>query len=342
MLLALGISSPKVMEAAFRDSCRSNDVDTAKSILSIGTFNKRFSMRTEFLSACADGNLPVAKWLGSLLRFAWTRDALELASYRHNYEIAQWLIQTAPRAELIHGFVWICDRGWLDLARAMVEWGDPGLNIHADQDLAFVRAIANGHVETAKWLYTLGGVNGHVDGDFAFRRMCSLGLLEGAQWLWSSLGDIDIHADEDDAFISACTNGHLDVARWLATLDPDTDTHVDDDTPFVEACAAGHLSVAAWLHSVGGVNIHARNDAAFVLACGNGHLHLAKWLWSLGIVEYDKCRVFENARRSGCAETVRWLLSTWNYQIPPPCTDMTFLKTWTATRGSWIQACVCA
>jgi hypothetical protein len=58
------------------------------------------------------------------------------------------------------------------------------VNVHADNDFAFRFACENGHLETARWVYTLGGVNVHACDDLAFRHACMCGHLETAKWLF--------------------------------------------------------------------------------------------------------------------------------------------------------------
>jgi hypothetical protein len=71
-----------------------------------------------------------------------------------------------------------------------------GWGVHSDNDEAFRGACANGHLETAKWLLTLGGVNVHAINDDAFRYACGRGHLEIAKWLYT-LGGVNVHADNN-------------------------------------------------------------------------------------------------------------------------------------------------
>jgi hypothetical protein len=77
-----------------------------------------------------------------------------------------------------------------------------------------------GHLETAKWVLTLGGVDVHAKNDFAFRRACMNGHLETAKWVLT-LGGVDVHAENDYAFRGSCMNGHLETAKWVLALDPE-------------------------------------------------------------------------------------------------------------------------
>ena len=85
-------------------------------------------------------------------------------------------------------------------------------------DDAFRWACHLGNLETAKWLWPLGGINHCVVQCQAFRNACHLGHLEVAKWVWS-LGDINHHSDNEDVFRSVYYNEHLDVAKWIFFLD---------------------------------------------------------------------------------------------------------------------------
>jgi hypothetical protein len=76
-------------------------------------------------------------------------------------------------------------------------------------------------LEVAQWLLSLGGVNIHSDDELAFVGACGSGHLEVAQWLFS-LGGVDIHVGDDEAFRWACDCMPAEGAgRWLIAADPE-------------------------------------------------------------------------------------------------------------------------
>jgi hypothetical protein len=95
--------------------------------------------------------------------------------------------------------------------------------------------------------------------------------LETAQWLWI-LGGVDIHARDESAFRMACRHKQIEVAKWLVSLG-DVDVHVRDYA-FLTACRQNDMKIAKWLVSLGGVDIHVPS------AVFNYYMNLdaARWL----------------------------------------------------------------
>ncbi len=122
----------------------------------------------------------------------------------------------------------------------------------------FKYAIKIGKLDSAKYIYSLGGINSN---DWIFQSACYHNHESIARWLYS-LGGIDIHSGNDYAFRDACYHNHESIARWLYSLGG-VDIHASDDWAFLLSCYNDHESIARWLYSLGGIDIHANRNASF-------------------------------------------------------------------------------
>jgi hypothetical protein len=150
----------------------------------------------------------------------------------------------------------------------------------------FRQAIKDGKLEEAKDLYPQLRKYINIHKNEIFLDACDRGHLEVAKWLYSLDGKIDIHADNEIAFHQVCRRGYLEVAKWLYSLDPEnTNLHSNYDYVFRISCYSGNLELAKWVYSIDPQNtdIHALRDDAFWLACTYSHLEVAKWLIKIGI-----------------------------------------------------------
>ena len=59
---------------------------------------------------------------------------------------------------------------------------DHNKNILENASKGFITCCENGHLETAKWLFSLGNINIHAQDEFAFMWSCKNGHLETAKW----------------------------------------------------------------------------------------------------------------------------------------------------------------
>ena len=108
-----------------------------------------------------------------------------------------------------------------------------------DNDYAFYWSCTFGHLEVAKWLYSLDYINIHL---FHASVGCFRHLIV-VKWLYSL--DINIHSNKEYAFCWYCKNGNLEVAQWLYSLG-NINIHVNDDNIFNNYPA----NITNWLNNL--------------------------------------------------------------------------------------------
>src|SRR5437762_1626121 len=123
--------------------------------------------------------------------------------------------------------------------------------IHPNKDLhdILVCACMKGQLEFVKYLMsTYADINIHANDEFAFIYSCENGHLHIAQWLINTYNDIEIHANHEQAFRWCCSYGHLHIAQWLISLVSltnlvnfvntcdDINIHIHDEYAFRMSC----------------------------------------------------------------------------------------------------------
>lgn len=191
----------------------------------------------------------------------------------------------------------------------MVQWLwqlDQDINIHAENEDAFISSCEGGHLEISQWLWNLNqNINIHVENELAFRHACLNDHLDTVKWLWQ-LGNIDIHAEEDTAFRYACEEGNLEIAKWLSQLDQNIDIRAYNEG-FRFACENDNLEMAKWLwQSCKNIDLHADDEYAFTTACEWNKLQVAQWLSTL-------CDNYVVVINDG--KITKWLIRNENYII---------------------------
>lgn len=83
--------------------------------------------------------------------------------------------------------------------------------------MEFIRACEHGKYYEAVEIYKTG-IDIHADDELAFRTSCENGSFVIAKWLYS-LGDIDVRAKNGYAFARSCAKGHIEIAKWIHSLD---------------------------------------------------------------------------------------------------------------------------
>ena len=141
---------------------------------------------------------------------------------------------------------------------------------HSKDKINFINVCRSGYLNLAKFLYTMD-TNICAKNESAFRWSCHHGHIEIAKWLYS-LGDVNIHVENECSFRLSCLSGHIEVAKWLYELG--VDVHAKNECAFRWSCQNGHIEIAKWLYELGDVNIHVENECAFRLSCLSGHIEV--------------------------------------------------------------------
>lgn len=127
-------------------------------------------------------------------------------------------------------FLKTCQYGYPYVAKYLFKKYMNKINIHIGNEYAFRYSCYGGHLEIAKWLYSLDHtINIHSNNEYAFRWSCLCGYFKIAKWLYSLDGKINIHAMNEYAFRHSCAYNHLETSKWLVSIcDEYTFTVIDN------------------------------------------------------------------------------------------------------------------
>jgi len=133
-------------------------------------------------------------------------------------EIRQMFINNFENADRLDemGFKTACYNDQLNIAKWIYSFNN--IYLHNPDYVVFPKVCGFGYHNTAKWLYSLD-IDIHVDNDEAFILSCQCGQLDMAKWIYS-LGGVNIYDKMHCAYRMATYMKHLDVARYLHKLDP--------------------------------------------------------------------------------------------------------------------------
>jgi hypothetical protein len=133
-------------------------VEIAQWLYGLGGINIRAKDDRAFFLAC-ESNLEIAKWLYSLnpidISVANLNDRFSNICIMYHFDLAQWLYY---------------------------EVGHENINIHYNNDLAFVYGMKSGQIELVQWLYSLGGFERSITEEL-IKEIIQKGHLSLAIWL---------------------------------------------------------------------------------------------------------------------------------------------------------------
>jgi hypothetical protein len=215
----------------------------------------------------------------------------------------------------------ICENN--DISKLQYIYDKKIISPHNQQNL-FILCCSHGHIEIAKWLYSIGNININIYDEYSFRLACSHGHFELAKWLYN-LGHINIHANYNDAFKMSSQHGFLDIASWLYNIEPynynetniNIQNHIINDLTdtFRLVCQNGNIKSAQWLYSLGNVDIHANDEYVFKWCCIDGFIDIAQWLYSLGDINIDKNELVKFCCYKNNMTIAKWLYGLGNVNI---------------------------
>ncbi len=181
------LSENKRNEEYFYELCENGKLYEAMKIcIEKNILDVSWGEDAAFTGACDKGHIKVAKWLYSHFDidiYADDEKALVGSSYNGHLEIVKWLCSIGTYDEYHNGFcvainngqdnilkffrsriniikvensnkfIELCKKGLLEEAIKM--YNDTEVDIHYNNDDAFQWACESGHVEVAKWSYSL-------------------------------------------------------------------------------------------------------------------------------------------------------------------------------------------
>jgi ankyrin repeat protein len=177
----------------FECMCIGNHLEIVKWFLKIGIISEEIN--NGFISACQYNNIEIAEYIISkcdinILNF---QVAFLVSCHVGNFEIVKWLCKTYNNK----------------------------IDIHFDNETAFIYAIEEQHFDLAKWLY-------HI-----------------------SIGEkniINVNINDNFPFIISCYNGRLDICKWLYLISNNKiDKHMMNNMPLKNAELSGNQELIYWL-----------------------------------------------------------------------------------------------
>lgn len=246
--------------------------------------------RRDFINACSNGNLALAKEIYSRCRVN-TYEAFRAACINGHLPVAKWIytlgdIDGNDCNQIIYDMSYVNVDVDGDVDIDIVQW----LFTHAEFKFndTFRDACKSGDLQSVKWLHSIAPALGGINDNYrvGFHNACCNGNLPVAKWLYE-IGAVNTY---DSLFTHTSEDGHLPVMKWLHSLGGISQDAYND--AFTNACMEGHLDIAKWLYEVTTIDVNANDNEAFHQACMSDHLIVAKWLYEIanGSISKDVLR----------------------------------------------------
>ncbi len=207
---------------------------------------------------------------------------------------------------MIHIFRALCINNKLDEAKSA--WSNLKLNEYDKYThmlTTFIKTCIAGHLDVAKWLYSLDEVKTELFEPIAnsqymniydeyrlndiFSDICENNHIELAKWYYSVITEITGNILYIQCnILNACLNNKLELAEWLYSLSVSDSTHnylyISKriyHNIFIDCCEANNIVSAQWIYNKYNKYDDDTFNNAYNDACKNGHLEIAQWLQSL-------------------------------------------------------------
>lgn len=277
----------------------------------------RDDINIAFVKCCYRGHISVAKWIYGLGKNRYARDGDYIdtdKTYDKNY-ITTKLKDGEPFFGLYDieipfnnqgAFYISCERGHMEIAKWLFSI-DKNIDIHFFGDYCFQVCCYNGYLECAKWLHSLENMDLFNNQFNIFEECCKYGNIDIAKWLYSINNNLFI-TSKKKVFITACSNGHTKLAKWLYSLDYDI-TEDTKNSAFMKSCKNEHYNTIHWLLSLN-INIDCLNKA-FITSCMiEGNIEIVELLYPLiENKEIIKISLINTCRSQTYFDIFKWLYS---------------------------------
>jgi len=182
-------------EEAFRHSCLNGHLEVAQWLYSLSVLDRvniYILNNDAFKKSCMNGHAGVVKWLYNLDKHVKKIDLHMLSEYLYKYSYERRHIDMLE---------WLCTV-------------DKSFSINFDA--IFIELCETGEMELLKKIYKLNILKKYTFPN-AFFSSCIYGHINIAKWIYS-IDKFDIRIHDDQEFIDACTSGHIELAKWLASI----------------------------------------------------------------------------------------------------------------------------